>query len=108
MDKFAGLRFVNAAELAEISGRGGRVVVAFVATWNRRCQSFAADYLKFAATRDVGVAVVCVDVDECTALTAAFDVCAIPTILVLRDGSEEVREVGLNLAAVGAHLKVES
>ncbi len=83
---------------------GGSAVVAFVATWNRRCQGFAPGYAAFAARWGTALPVVCVDVDECTALTATFDVCSVPTILLLRAGAELYREAGLDLAAVSASL----
>jgi len=100
-----GLRFVTADQLEEIGQRGGSVVVAFVATWNRRCQAFADDYRTFAARWGTAVPVVCVDVDECSALTAAVDVCSVPTILLLCAGVEVHREVGLDLEALGARLE---
>ena len=79
-------------------------MVAFIATWNQRCLAFVPEYRTFAA-RYAALPVVCVDVDECSALTADFDVCSVPTILLLRGGEELHREVGLDLEAVGARLK---
>lgn len=98
------LTFVDAARLAEIARQGGTVVVAFLATWNARCQAFAADYLAFAAGLGGSPPAVCVDVDECSALAAEFDVCSVPTIIVLRAGREVHREVGLDLGAVRGRL----
>jgi thioredoxin-like negative regulator of GroEL len=99
-----GLRFVTAAELEEIRRSGGSVIVAFVATWNQRCLAFAPEYQAFAARCGTLLPAVCVDVDETSALAAAFDVCSVPTILLLRAGVELHREVGLNLEAFRARL----
>ncbi len=101
------LRFVTAAELDEIGRSGGSVVVAFVASWNQRCQAFAPGYRAFAAGCGAALPAVCVDVDECSALTASFDVCSVPTIILLRAGAEVHREVGLDLGALGTRLKSE-
>ncbi len=89
-----GLRFVNADELEKHGQAGGAALAAFVATWNRRCQTFAHEFRAFAADCDTGLLIVFVDVDECSALTAAFDVCSVPTTLYLRAGVEVFREVG--------------
>jgi thioredoxin-like negative regulator of GroEL len=94
------LTFVDGARLAEIARQGGTVVVAFLATWNARCQAFAADYLAFAASLGGSLPAVCVDVDECSALAAELDVCSVPTVVVMRAGREIQREVGLDLGAV--------
>lgn len=99
------LRFVDATQLEELGRRGGPVVVAFVATWNRRCQAFAVDYGAFAARCAAALPVVCVDVDESAKLTGAYDVCSVPTILLLDAGRELHREVGTDLAPLGAQLE---
>jgi len=97
------LRFVTAGELDGLR-RGGTVVVAFLATWNRRCQAYAPRYREFAARHGAKVAVVCVDVDEASAVAAAYDVCSVPTVILLEAGIEAYREVGLELAALEARL----
>jgi thioredoxin-like negative regulator of GroEL len=100
------VRFVTPAELDVLQRDGKSVVVAFVATWNGRCQAFAAGYRLFADDCDASLSVVCVDVDECTALTAAYEVCSLPTIIVLRAGTEMYRHVGIDLDAVRACLQL--
>lgn len=104
MNSMQDLRFVTAEELEELGRRGGPVVVAFLATWNRRCQAFAPDYRAFAERVGAALPVVCVDVDESAPLVADYVVSSVPTILVLRDGAEVHREVGLDLGPVGEHL----
>lgn len=99
------LRFVTAGELEEIGRRDGPVVAAFVATWNRRCQDFAEQYRAFAARFGQTLPVVCVDVDESAALAAAFDICSVPTIVLLRAGNEVHREVGLDLQGLRARIE---
>lgn len=97
------LKFVGADEFEALRKREGRAVVAFLATWNRRCQGFASDYAALAA-RHASLPVVCVDVDENAKLTGQLDVFSVPTILLFASGSEIHREVGLDLAAIEARL----
>lgn len=99
------LRFVTADQLTELGRRDGVVVVAFLATWNLRCQDFCPSYKSFAERWSSTISVVCVDVDELSALTATFDVCSIPTIVLLKAGKEICREVGLDLRNLDALLE---
>jgi thiol-disulfide isomerase/thioredoxin len=100
----SGLRFVTADEFKALCGPGKAAVVAFVATWNRRCQGFAVDYQALAAQWAAALPVVCVDVDESSALAARFEICSVPTTLLMRDGQVVCREAGLALAPIGACL----
>ena len=104
MTAMQGLRFVTATELETLVCQGGPVVVAFVATWNRRCQGFANDYRGLARRWAAVLPVVCVDVDENSALTAAHDISSVPTLLLIEAGRVVHREVGLALAAIEARL----
>jgi thioredoxin-like negative regulator of GroEL len=99
-----GLAFIGAEEFEALRASGATAVVAFLATWNRRCQGFAGDYRALAA-RHVALPVVCVDVDENPKLTGALDVFSVPTVLLLAGGREACREVGLDLSAIEARLK---
>jgi thiol-disulfide isomerase/thioredoxin len=99
-----GLRFIGPDEFEALRKRDGLAVVAFLATWNRRCQGFAADYGALAA-RHASLPVVCIDVDEHAKLTGALDVFGVPTTLLLANGRETFRELGLDLAALEARLK---
>lgn len=101
---WSALRFVDAAELDALCAAAAPVVVVFVATWNRRCQAFAPDCLGLAARWAGRLPVVCVDVDESPALCARFEVCSVPTVLVLRAGEVQHREAGLSLVAAEACL----
>jgi len=99
-----GLRFIGAEEFEALRARESPAVVAFLATWNRRCQGFAGGYRALAA-RHATLPVVCVDVDENAKLTGALDVFSVPTTLLLAGGREAYREVGLDLAAIEARLR---
>jgi len=105
--EMTGLHFVDAAALADAVRSGQPVVVAFVATWNRRCQDFAAAYRSFAEHGVPGLPVWCVDVDEHPALVRAHDVFSVPTVLLLRAGRELHREIGTDLAPVRARRLAE-
>lgn len=104
MSAMAALRFVGEAELAKLSQPGATTVVAFMATWNRRCQAFAPGYADLAARWAGKVTVVCVDVDESPALCTRFAVCSVPTVLVLQAGVVVHTMVGLSLEDTEAHL----
>lgn len=105
MSAMSTLRFVGDAELAALGQPGATTVVAFLATWNRRCQAFAPDYAALAARWAGKANVVCVDVDESTALCTRFEVCSVPTVLVLRAGVLVHSMVGLSLDLTEAHLQ---
>lgn len=104
----AGLQFVDAAALADAGSDNALVVVAFVATWNRRCQGFAADYQAWAERCGPALPVLCVDVDEHPGLVTAHAVFSVPTVLVLRSGQEIGRETGTDLPAVQVIVRAEA
>ena len=104
MTAMQGLRFVTAKELDALVQPGGPVVVAFVATCNRRCQAFAVDYRALATRWQAVLPVVCVDVDEISALTATHDISSVPTLLLIETGRVVHREVGLSLVAIETRL----
>lgn len=104
MSAVSALRYVAAAELDALCTPGALVVVVFMATWNRRCQAFAPDCLDLASRWSARLPVVCVDVDESPALSARFEVCSVPTVLVLRAGEVLHQEAGLSLVATEACL----
>lgn len=105
MTAMEGLRFVNADELREQQRLGQAVLVAFVATWNRRCQRFAADYRLLAAQWPMEPAVVCVDVDEAPALVSHHLICSVPTVLWLQADQVIARWVGTDLSPVAERLR---
>lgn len=108
MSPMQGLRFVDAAELQALGSAGGPVVVAFLATWNRRCQEFAGSYRALASEWDGRVPFVCIDVDESRPVAGKFDVYSVPTIVLLVAGAEVHREVGLDLAPLRERLKKQA
>jgi thioredoxin-like negative regulator of GroEL len=105
MTAMEGLRFVNADELRELQRLGQPALVAFVATWNRRCQRFAADYRLLAARWPAGPTAMCVDVDESPALVSHHVVCSVPTVLWLQADQVMARWVGTDLSPVAERLQ---
>lgn len=99
------MRFVETAELQAMCKPGCEAVVVFVATWNQRCQAFMPDYQALADRWSARLPVVGIDVDESTALVSQFEVCSVPTLLLLRDGQVVWREAGLSLAGIEARLR---
>ncbi|KAJ1462096.1 thioredoxin-like protein, partial [Pelagophyceae sp. CCMP2097] len=69
------------------------VIVDFGATWCGPCQRIAPLYASLAAEMP-GVVFVKVDVDEIEDAAAAFDVQALPTFVLFRDGEEVARFSG--------------
>jgi thiol-disulfide isomerase/thioredoxin len=99
-----GLRFVDADGLQALRAAPGPFIVAFVATWNRRCQAFAAEYRGFAQRWQGVLPVVCVDVDECRAPVVEFVVCSVPTLMLFDGGRLVHREAAVSLAGIDAAL----
>jgi thioredoxin-like negative regulator of GroEL len=100
----AAAHFVDAPELDRLNAAGSLLVVCFLATWNRRCQGFMPGF-EAAAVRFSQVATwVCVDVDESSALAARFEVCSVPTVLLLQRGRVLDRDSSLSLTTIEARL----
>lgn len=99
------VRFIETAELQAMCKPGGEAVVVFVATWNKRCQVFIPACQALAERWSARLPVVCVDVDESTDLVSQFEVCSVPTLLLLHDGQVVWREAGLSLAGIEARLR---
>ena len=98
------VRFIDAAELAAMCKPDTAAVLAFVATWNKRCQAFMPDYQDLATRWSNRLPLVCIDVDESPALVNQFEVCSVPTLLMLRGGRVVWRQTGLSLDAIEAML----
>lgn len=105
MTAMDGLVFVSADELGALQRQGRPVLVAFVATWNRRCQRFAPEFRQLAAQATGGVTLVCADVDESPALVLQHGVCSVPTVLWLQAGRERQRWVGVDLSPLAEALR---
>ena len=86
-------------ELKLLSEKDGVVVIDFSATWCGPCQKIAPVFSKLAA--DVPSALfVKVDVDEIQEASQHFGVSALPTFIVLKDGTELTRFSGANEPAL--------
>ena len=90
--------FIDRAAFERMRVEGDTAVVAFVASWNRRCQAFAADYVDLARAQQGRTPVVRVDVDDCPELAGSLDITSVPTLVVLRQGREIYREATVDLA----------
>ena len=86
----------NLENFAELTG-AGRVLVDFNAEWCGPCQALAP-ILEEAVEEipeETGVKVVSVNIDENPELAEKFEVMSIPCLVVLEDGKEVERMVGL-------------
>lgn len=82
-------------KFAEIEALDGVVVVDFWAEWCGPCKMLAPTY-EAVAEKLASVATFCkANVDEGRDLAMEYGVSAIPTVVVLKDGGEVARKVGL-------------
>ena len=72
----------------------GTILLDFFATWCGPCR-MVAPILEEIAAGDYGCAVHKIDVDEEMELAQIFGIDSIPTLVVLRDGKEVTRAVGM-------------
>jgi thioredoxin 1 len=81
------------------SGSKEVAVIDFTATWCPPCRMIAPEFDKLSKTEELGskVAFLKVDVDECGDLASRFEVDAMPSFIVLRNGTEVDRLLGADL-----------
>lgn len=71
------------------------VVLDFWATWCGPCQLQSPELEKFARANEGKIKTAKINVDEQPELAAQFGVQSIPTLVLVKDGTEEKRVVGL-------------
>ena len=82
-------------KFSEIEALDGVVVIDFWAEWCGPCKMLAPTY-EAVAEKLSDVATFCkANVDEARDLAMEYGVSAIPTVVVLKDGGEVARKVGL-------------
>jgi thioredoxin 1 len=85
----------------------GTVVIDFFATWCGPCQRIAPSYEKLSDLFP-GVQFFKVDVDESEEVVSQFDVEALPTFVILKDGLEKARVKGADLTSVIKALEMQA
>lgn len=78
----------------EAASAGEKVLVKFGAAWCKPCQALNP-IIEDIATEDTTVKVVSVDIDESPSLAAKFNVRGVPTLVLLNNGVEVKRHVGM-------------
>jgi thioredoxin 1 len=91
----ANLIHFNKAGFDQAKAQQGVMLVDFWATWCGPCRMVAPVIEELAADYEGKAVVGKVDVDEESALAAEYGVMSIPTVIVLKDGVEVDRKVGV-------------
>ncbi|EDQ86412.1 uncharacterized protein MONBRDRAFT_28276 [Monosiga brevicollis MX1] len=89
-----------AACKAEAQSHGWVMVVDFGATWCKPCQALKPAFHSAAAKRRA--LFVEVDVDDTPEIAEEYQVAALPTVLILRDGKEVTKKTGPNADSLTA------
>jgi thioredoxin 1 len=86
---------LNDANFETTVNRGLPVLIDFYADWCGPCQAIAPVISELASEFEGRAVIAKVNVDEAPALAQRFGVRSIPTLVVLHDGKEVERIVGL-------------
>ncbi len=96
-------RMVQLVDNAKDIPATGVVVIDFFATWCGPCKKIAPMYEQMANLYP-SVVFLKVDVDESNEIAEAYDIRAMPTFVVLKDGARIGEVEGADLRSVGAIL----
>ncbi len=88
------LEHLNDQNFAEKTNKDNLVLVDFFATWCGPCQ-ILGPIVENVSEELEGVDVFKVDVDECNQTAKNFGVMSIPTLVLLKNGQEIARHIGL-------------
>ncbi|MFK7822485.1 MAG: thioredoxin family protein [Planctomycetaceae bacterium] len=91
---------VDKAGLTEIMDKNSVTFVDFTATWCGPCQKLKPTLHEMAKEFEGKVQFVEVDVDKSKDLATEFEIEAMPTLIVMKDGKEASRVVGADVSAI--------
>jgi len=86
---------LNDANFEAVTSRGLPVLVDFYADWCGPCQALAPVVTELASEFEGRAVIAKVNVDEAPVLAQRFGIRSIPTLVLIRDGQEVERIVGL-------------
>lgn len=89
------LEHVTTGDFEEKAGSTGVVVIDFAAAWCGPCQMMGPIFEKVAGEYDGKAKFLKIDIDQAQELAVRFGVQSIPTLLILKDGEEADRHVGM-------------
>jgi thioredoxin 1 len=93
--KFMALKHVNAAEFDTVIHSGDKVLVDFFATWCGPCKFIAPVLEELGEELAPGQQIVKLDIDENPQVANAYQVTAVPTMILFQDGREVNRLIGV-------------
>jgi thioredoxin 1 len=89
---------VSEAEFASKTAKG-RVLVDFFAEWCGPCKRLTPILEELAPQMEGRCSFIKINIDECGSICQKFEVTSVPTLVLLEDGKEIKRSVGLRDAA---------
>jgi thioredoxin 1 len=90
--------FVSEADFANKTAKG-RVLIDFFAEWCGPCKRLTPVLEEVASHAAGQCAIYKLNIDECGSICSKFDITSVPTLVLLQDGREINRIVGLRDAA---------
>ncbi len=83
------------------------MLVRFWAEWSTPCRVLTRDFSEIAQEHSGNLRVAQINIDECPNVTKSFKVMSIPTLILFKDGAEQLRLVAREGLSVDKRLIVD-